>query len=150
MSLLHKYNSKRLLHINGNIILAGTITSLVVAGIIHLSDVWMISNVGLIVAFTAVLDIILDPAIFFLLHYKSSRHSIADFKQDYFIKDAIKIQSHRILLSFSYYGIATSLQAFFLMHGLGNVKSIISAYILALIATRIVHTIYGIKTGLFE
>jgi len=150
MNILKKYDRNRLWHINGNIIISGILSAMIVSAIIHASEIWEVGNIGHVVLFTFALDTLIDPAIFFLLHYRSSKQGLKEFRYNFFIKDAIRIQGHRIILTGLYYLIALSLQFTLLLEGVRSGKSVIYSYVTALLITRIIHTFYGLKTGLFE
>ena len=67
-----------------------------------------------------------------------------------FMNDILKIQKQRVVLSILYAIFALSLHFTLIYLGYNPTASFFVAYILALFVTRSAHTIYGLKTGLFE
>ncbi len=147
--MFNAYNKKRIIHINGNIIIASVVSTLIVALIIESAKSIMVS-MSAVVGVTAVLDMILDAGIFFTLHYLSSNYGKAHIRNYFLAKDVVRIHGHRIFLSPLFYFIAVSTQSGLLMMHAGYGTSVIWAYLIALVITRYVHTVYGIKTGLFK
>ncbi len=140
------FYKKRAVNINVNIILASLLSILISSYIVD-ATYYMFSSMLSIVLVAYFIDAVADFIIFSILHGIVNNGS--GFKP--FILDVGKIQSHRIVLAVIFFLIATSFDyAFMSLIGIGRTYSFILAYTLALIVTRVIHTIYGIKTGLFD
>ncbi len=149
MKLLQQYYNSRLLHINGNIVFAGLLSTLVVARFIDMLTSWT-NTISYIVVLTAVIDAVLDVGIFSWFHRLSTTRATKRHKQRHFVTDVATIQFQRVILSPLYYVLAVTFQGMLLTQGMARAGSVVVAYIGALLLTRIVHTIWGLKTGLFK
>lgn len=140
-----KVYKKRIVNINFNITLASLIATLLAAYPVMLFASHGSMTFMLLSAF--MIDAILDGAIFTILHKIANNHK--NHKQ--FILDTGKIQFQRVILSIIFFVVAITLD-YSLMHYLQfqRASSFLMSYTLALIVTRSMHTIYGLKTGLFK
>lgn len=142
------YHRHRFWHINGNIILASLFSTGLTALFIEFLTHWT-TWIGIIVVITAIADAALDVLIYTLFSYYSASY-FGKIRSFSFLCDLARIQGHRIFLAPLYYVCALLLQSFFLMIGMRLSFTVILAYLLALLFTRLLHTLYGLRTGLFE
>jgi hypothetical protein len=143
--MFNTYKKKRIVNININIILAAIISTLLAAYPVYLTK-FFTNNLFQIVLFSIGADAILDISLFAFFHWiVHKNHSKKVIAMDFAL-----IQSHRIILSILYYIIAGSFQFILMNLGFYRTGSFITAYFIALIITRTIHTWYGLKTGLFK
>ncbi len=144
VSLLYK---KRIININFNIFLASAVATLLAA-----YPVMVVSRMNHSIAFILLsaffIDALIDGLLFWGLHwYANYRNS----QLQLFFRDYGLLQGHRVFLAFLFFILATSTDySLMVLFGFERAASFIFSYLTALIITRIVHTIYGLKTGLFE
>ena len=143
--MINHYKNKRIVNINVNIILAGIFSTLLAAYPVYLTHLFT-DDMGVIIFISFIADAVLDFLFFgffhWMTHFNHSKKIVA--------MDFALIQSHRIVLSILYYVLAGSIQ-FALMHaGFYRTPAFIIAYIFALGITRMIHTWYGLRTGLFK
>ncbi len=160
--LFRLYQRKRIININANIIAAGLLALLPTAGIVWVARNLIESeNAWLFTLISVMADICADVSIFFALHWvanhwrpipgKTKKERAAlEAKPPSFIRSASLVQFERALLSPLYYLIAASLMRFLLHHGYQAEHAVFIAFPTGLIITRIVHTIWGLRTGLFR
>lgn len=148
--MLEKYKRNRLININGNVIIASLIGTALAIYPVHLTK--MITNSDwLIVLLSFFIDGTLDVIIFISLHIFIHKSHVAGFKPSKIIlKDILKIQSQRIVLSIFYLIFAVGGHYLLLQFDFERTIAFLIAYLGALIISRILHTIYGLRTGLFE
>lgn len=147
---MRKYLRKRIITINLSIILASLISILIAAYPVYLTKMFT-NNEIIIVLFSFFIDAIIDFFIFFIFHLTFHVH-LKNEKNffNYFLKDTGKIQIQRIFLSIFFFIFSVGGHYSLLMFGFERTISFIISYLFALVLTRIIHTIYGIKTGLFK
>jgi len=105
----------------------------------------------LIVLLSFFIDAIIDVFVFISLHLYVHKHHFDRMKPSKkILEDIFKIQGQRIILSGIYFIIAGGLHFLFLILGLERTIAFLISYLFALIITRSVHTIYGLKVGLFK
>lgn len=161
--LFSLYQRKRVININANVIIAGIGSTILVVALI-----WMLKLVfgtswpswGY-TAFSVVADIVLDVTIFAMLHLLANHWRPFKGRTEKeklqlgaaappHLEDTAKVQLERMILSPLYYLIAAlgteSLQRF----GLHPAWAVAVAYPFGLLITRILHTIWGFKTGTFH
>ena len=143
-----RYHRHRFYHINGNILAASLLSTGLTALLIEFLTSWTLW-IGIIVVLTAVVDAIFDVLLYALFSYYSASHS-GNVRMFSFLHDLTRVQGHRIFLAPLYYACAVLLQSSFLMMGTRRSFSVLFAYLLALLFTRLLHTLYGLRTGLFD
>lgn len=144
------YKRSRLIHINLNIAfaaLAGIALSSVFVYLTH----YVTNDTRAIVILSYLFDGFLDIAIFATLHFALyhrwlKHHAFAKM----IAKDLILIQTHRLILSIVVTTISLGGHWWLITQGLGRTRAFIIAYTLAVLTARVLHTIYGLKTGLFK
>lgn len=128
-----------------NIFLAGVCSTLLSTYPVYLTG--MITTIPWIIALLSfAIDGIIDFALFGLLHLWANNHH----ERRVFLNDLFRLQGQRMVLAVLFFGIATGGHLFLMMEGLTRTTAFVLAYVGALVITRVVHTVYGIKTGLFE
>lgn len=157
------YQRKRIININANIIAAGLLALIPTAAAVWIfklsvppQDPWIYTGVSVIA------DIIADVTIYFLLHWVAnhwrpvrggSEHERAalEAKPPPYWKDASLVQFERALLSPLYYIIAAGLmQLLQTQFAMRAGWAVLIAFPVGLVATRILHTIWGLRTGRFR
>jgi len=148
--MFKKYKENRIVNINLNIIIASIFATLLSAYPVYLTN--MFTNSEIVIAGIAFfIDATIDFFIFAILHLRVHKHHMLKFRPSKkIVRDLLKIQIHRGVLSSLYFIIAFGGHFFLLTRGFERTASFLLTYILAIIVTRNLHTIYGKKTGLFE
>lgn len=150
-SLRDTYFNSRIVNINLNILLAGFV-SIACAGIIINLTAPYIEGARLIVLFSFIVDACFDFGTFALLHtlvHKKSKPKPRR-KKRALLKDIANIQGHRIVLSVVFSIIAIGGHLLLMRHGVDRTHAFVISYGVALVLVRILHTWYGIKSGLFD
>ena len=140
------YKRHRVININVNIILASLLAILISSYVVDLTYGLFESMLAIVMS-AYLIDASIDFVIFVILHALSNNGN--ELKP--LVADIGKIQSHRIVLAAIFFLIAISLDYVFMsLLGLERAYSFIFAYTFALLVTRVIHTVYGLKTGLFD
>lgn len=151
MSPLKQYTRSRIVSINGNQIIASVCSTLILAYPIGVLSMMMGTHFMDIVLLSYILDACLDFGIFAVLHSLSHKDQIHRFIPSRALRrDLIRLQVHRIILAIIFFGVATSSHYWLLMQGYAGGKAFVISYLGSLVFTRIIHTLYGLKSGLFE
>ncbi len=155
------YQRKRVININANVIAAGLLALIPTVGAVwffkHLvpdQPAWVYTGVSVIA------DIFADVTIYFLLHWVANHwRPVAggserekqklEAKPPPFWKDASLVQFERALLSPLYYLIAGGLMQILQAHMHAG-WAVLIAFPAGLVATRILHTIWGLRSGTFR
>ena len=146
----HAYRAHRIINININILLASTLSTLLAAYPVYWMSTLLDSYRGIVV-FSFAVDSVMDAFLFSALHLLVHRAHLLNKPARYRLyKDLFTIHQHRGILSVVFFAMATSAH-YFLMEpgGLAATPSFILAYLSSLLVTRTLHTLYGIRTGLF-
>ncbi|MEL6329858.1 MAG: hypothetical protein AAFR38_09365 [Planctomycetota bacterium] len=162
--LFRFYQRKRVVNINANVVAAGLLSTLVVAGILAImkrviGTDWPSLGYTL---FSAAADIVLDLAIFAALHWianhwrpmrgASKREELElSASAPHPIHDATKIQVERAVISPLYYLLAMGgMEALQRFADWRPYTAVIVAYCAALVITRTVHTFWGLRSGTYH
>lgn len=156
--LFRYYQRHRIVNINLNIIGAGLLAVALAKWPVYLVSQWIGPEHKLINALVAgVIDGLADIAIYFVLHWVANHWRPIKPKDDRdlpeesrrFWKNATLIQFERLALSPAFYAIAIG-GMWGLQHaGISPSWAFVLAFSIAIIITRIVHTIWGLRTGRF-
>ncbi len=147
------YRQRRVVNINANIILGGLAAILLTVIPIHFIEKAGIDSPNVLPAIAVVLDIIFDVAIYYALHWVANhwqRETPAPGQDRAFFKDATLIQFERAILSPLYYLIAYGLTNLLLRSGLSSESGIVIGFVGAILVTRVIHTVWGLRTGRFR
>jgi hypothetical protein len=143
------YQGRRVVHINVNIVLAGVVSLALTSGVLALSRAW-IEGAAWVAVGTAVVDGVFDVAVFALLHWLASRRGWRfDAGRGSIVRDTARLQLHRFVLAPVFYLVSLGGHAGLMSSGLDRVPAAWIAYLGALLLTRTIHTVYGLRTGLF-
>ena len=143
---MKEFYAKRIININLNITIASLLSTIV--AVYPIKYVANLSDSMTFIVFSAfAIDSILDGIIFSILHLISNKNK----KLKHYITDINQIQTQRIILSVIYFIFAVGLDYILMIKfDISRTTSFVFAYVFALIVTRTIHTLYGLKTGLFE
>lgn len=155
--LFHLYQSSRVFNINFNVLVAGLLAILIAKYPVALVSAWIgPEHKFLITVCAAVLDMIADVLLYYALHWlanhwrpASRRPKIRKSKRAFF-KDATLIQFERAILSPLYYVVAGGLMYLLQHQGIKPSWAFVWGFASGIIVTRIVHTIWGYRTGRFK
>ena len=144
------YKRKRIVNINANIVIASVLGTILAAYPVYLTR-FLTNNEIAIVLLSFVFDAIIDFVFFATLHLAVHKAHVSRFKPSKIIvKDLLKIQIQRGILSVLYLVVAVGGHFVLLMAGVERTVGFLVAYLAALVITRSVHTVYGNRTGLFK
>jgi hypothetical protein len=159
--LFRLYQRKRIININANIVAAGLAALLPTALVAHIAETlwpelakWAISGIAVGA------DIFFDVMIFFGLHWIANHwrpfHGKTDAermalsaKPPPFMMDAAMLQVERAIFSPLYYATAWLGTLLLQRWGLGAGAAVLIAFPRGMIASRIAHTIWGLRVGRF-
>lgn len=138
----------RVVHVNGNILLAGILSAAGTSVVLELTRS-LVTHPLLVTGLTVVVDGVLDALAFALLHHLASR---AGWKPERgsLARDTATIQLQRLVLVPLFFLLATGTQWLLLVAGLDRIATVWIAYLGALLVTRTLHTAHGLRTGLFR
>jgi len=160
--LFRLYQRRRIININANIAFAGLASTAAVAALL-----WLMKRLGTAwstweyTAFSIVTDMVLDVSIFVALHWvanhwrplRGENHrehlELAALPPPH-VQDAAQVQLERAVISPLYYLLAGGGTEVLQRVGLTPWAAVAIAYPLGLLSTRIIHTIWGMKTGTYE
>lgn len=155
--LFHLYQNSRLINVNVNIVTAGLL-AIVIAKfpVILVGDMIGHDRKLAITIAAGVIDVIVDVTIYYALHWIAnhyrtpSRRGVAANSHRSFFKDATLIQFERAILSPLYYVTAMGLMYLLQVKGVPPGWAFVIGFVTGIIVTRVVHTIWGLKTGRFK
>jgi hypothetical protein len=141
MSWLARYKTSRVWNINANIVLADVLSTAITAVVMDAEHGRFATRLG-VVGGTSVLDGAISLAVFAGLHrYTNADRGFADL---------VRVQMHRWVLSPLHYVLGATLQYVLLAAGMRVGFTVLVAYLTSVALLRTVHTIYGLRTGLFR
>ncbi len=168
--LFRLYQRKRIVNVNANVVLAGIAAILVAKYPVKLAGNWLtperaesllsfVDRDFLMTIVAALIDGAADILIYFVLHWVANHwrplrpkteqerrvHDAA--KKESFFKDATLIQFERAMLLPLFYPIAMGLMWLLLKAGVADHWGFSIGFITAIITTRIVHTVWGVRSG---
>ncbi len=161
--LFRLYQRKRVININANVVIAGLGSTVIVMGLLALLK----HSVGTAwptwgyTVFALVTDIVLDVAMFAGLHWIANHWRPSNGRSGKerlelgaaappHLEDTAKVQLERMILSPLYYIIASVGTEIVQRAGLPPYWAVGIGYPLALLATRTIHTWWGLRSGTFE
>lgn len=150
------YQRKRIININVNIISAGLLALALALIPVHYTRSLGISNKMAIAAIGTSFDILFDVAIFYMLHWIANhwKPRWAAKRQNHsrrrFFRDATLIQFERALFAPLFYVVQYSLNFSFQQVNIEREWALVWGTIISITLTRIVHTLWGLKTGRFR
>jgi hypothetical protein len=160
--LFHLYQRKRVININVNAVAAGLLAMLPAGGVVWYAERILPAEPHWPFPLIAIgSDVVFDVVIYFALHWvanhwrpSKSRDERAqkalEAKAPPFLRDAVLVQIERAVLSPLFYVIAGGLMHFLQVQGLRPSTAFLVAFPFGLVATRIVHTVWGLKSGSFK
>ncbi len=162
--LFRFYQRKRIVNINVNIAAAGLLAILVAKWPVQWFGDWIGTEKKFIITLAAIaIDIVVDVLLYYVLHWIANnwrplKHETeAERYEDEqrrkrrpFVRDATIIQLERIILSPIYYVIAGGLTYAFQHAGLRPGLAFAAGFCIGIVCTRIVHTVWGLRTGRFD
>lgn len=149
--------ARRIVNVNVNILLANVLALGLTALAVHFSRYIGIDDhqKWLIVWFTFGVDLVLDIAIYFGLHWianhwpkrlwQAPKELMEDTPKPSFFRDATTVQLQRMSLSLLFYGIAVGGQKWLLMNGFDRVLAQVTGYGAAIVTTRVLHTLWMLR-----
>ena len=162
--LFRLYQRKRVVNINVNIVAAGLMAILIAKWPVDRIGHWIGTEHKFVITVVAIMiDIAVDLSLYYGLHWLANhwrpfKHdSDADREEDErqrkrrpFIRDATIIQLERIILSPVYYLVAGGLMYGFQHAGMRVGWAFALAFFAGILVTRVIHTIWGLRSGRFK
>jgi hypothetical protein len=141
MNPLHRYKTDRMWNINVNILSADVLSTAATAAIMEAVHSKLAGPFWILFT-TALIDGAISLALFATLHWYANRQRG--------IRDLVHVQVHRWALAPLNYLIGSGLQYAMLRLGVRVGVGVLAAYWGAIAVVRTIHTIYGMKSGLFR
>ena len=135
------YRTNRMWNINGNIVLADIVSTAATALVIEAIQARLPTALAIVIV-TAIIDGAISLAVFAGLHTYTNK--------DRGMKDLLRVQVHRWVLSPLHYVVGAGLQFALLAAGVRTGIGVLVAYLSAVAVVRTIHTLYGKKSGLFQ
>ena len=156
--LFEIYQRKRIVNINTNIVAAGLLAIVIAKWPVTVVGNWIGADEHpfLVTLAAGGIDLVVDVASYFVLHWLANhwkplrKGARPRGSTRSFLKDALLIQFERTMLSPVYYTTAMGLmytlqEAVEVSHG----WAFVIGFTTGIMVTRVVHTIWGLKTGRF-
>lgn len=160
--LFRLYQRKRIVNVNANVIAAAFLSIALGAYPVHLVTTWVGAERNFTNSLIAGgIDLSIDVMIYFGLHWIANHwrplkpRTEAE-QKDYhkkkrsFWKDATLVQFERALFSPLYYVVAVGSMWGLQELGLHHVWAYVIGFIAAIIITRVLHTLWGLRSGTFR
>jgi len=141
MEPLRRYKKDRLWNINANIVFADVVSTVATALVVEALHSRLPTRLAIVVV-TAIIDGTISLAVFASLHTYANRSRG--------VKDLVRVQMHRWVLSPLNYLVGACLQYVLLAVGVRVGFSVLVAYVTSMAVVRTIHTLYGKKSGLFR
>ena len=135
------YRTNRMWNINANIVLADIVSTAATALVIEAIQGRLPTALAIVIV-TAIIDGAISLAVFAGLHTYTNK--------DRGMKDLLRVQVHRWVLSPLHYVVGAGLQFALLAAGVRTGIGVLVAYLSAVAVVRTIHTLYGKKSGLFH
>lgn len=155
--LFQLYQNSRLINVNVNIVTAGVLAIVIAKFPVMLVGDLIGAERKLAITIAAgLIDVVVDVTIYYALHWIAnhyrprSRRGEPSNSHRSFFKDATLIQFERAILSPLYYVTAMGLMYVLQVKGVPHGWAFVIGFLTGIIVTRVVHTIWGLKTGRFK
>ncbi len=135
------YRTNRMWNINANIVLADVVSTAATALVMEAIQARLPTALAIVIV-TAIIDGAISLAVFAGLHTYTNK--------DRGMKDLLRVQVHRWVLSPLHYVVGAGLQFALLAAGVRTGIGVLVAYLSAVAVVRTIHTLYGKKSGLFH
>lgn len=154
--LFELYQRKRIININANILAAGLLAVILAKyPVVFVGRLIGEEHKFLITLAAGGIDIVFDVILYYALHWVAN-HWTPPWKRDRtttpgrrFFRDASLIQFERAILSPLYYTIAMGSMYALQHRGWSHGWAFFTAFACGLLVTRVVHTVWGLRTGRF-
>ncbi|QYK48811.1 MAG: hypothetical protein KF838_02935 [Phycisphaeraceae bacterium] len=155
--LFKLYQQSRLFNINFNVVAAGLLAIAISKYPVLLVSEWIGPERKFLITLAAAgIDVVADVVIYYGLHWlanhwrpASRRPRVRKSKRAFF-KDASLVQFERAILSPLYYMVAGGLMYLLQYQGIKANWAFVFGFVSAIVVTRIVHTMWGLRTGRFK
>lgn len=156
--LFHLYQRKRVVNINVNVTFAGLMALLLAMWPVAWVEAWFGEDHKLWIAVAAYfIDMVFDFTVYFSLHWLANHWKpgqpapIDRARVIHFASDALLVQAERVVLVPLFALLAIAGMTLLQHHTeLGAKKAFVVTYIIAILITRVLHTIIGYRTGSFN
>jgi len=147
------YKNNRIVNINANVLLAAAPSIAVATGVSEVMDNMGCSNQAIVLG-AAISDWVAFIPIHVGLHYRTNREQFTyengEFDRSAFARDVAHVYVTQLPSIGLFYAMAGPLHYYLMAKNIGAVASNQISYWGTMVATRVVHTVIGLKTGLFE
>ncbi len=152
MMWLGRVYGRRIVNVNLNVVLAGSVALLPTIWIVSLTRDLGIDNKLAITAITFVSDLVFDVVIYFALHWLANHlprrwGSVSSHAYQHlsFIRDASLVQFERMLMAPVLYTVALGLQNFLMHDGISREWATVWGFAIGLAITRCMHTFWMLR-----
>tara|TARA_R110000737_G_scaffold2923_8_gene8786 strand:- start:44804 stop:45394 length:591 start_codon:yes stop_codon:yes gene_type:complete len=154
------YQRKRIINVNVNILAAGLISIALTKYPIHWISLWIGEDKRFLISVIAyVLDTIMDVCVYYGLHWIANHwnphghHPEIDQRSKYknFAREATRVQAERAALVPVFMLVAMG--GMWALQKYAEIRaswSFVFAFIAAMLVTRVIHTVWGYRTGTFQ
>jgi len=152
MKWLGRLYGRRIINVNLNVLIAGTLALLPTLWIVSLTRELGIDNKFAITAITFASDLVFDVVIYFVLHWLANhlprrwgKVSSKAYQHLSFVRDATLVQFERMLMAPVLYTVALGLQNFLMHYGIGREWATVWGFAVGLAITRTMHTFWMLR-----
>jgi hypothetical protein len=152
MMWLGRVYGRRIVNVNCNVVLAGTLALLPTLWIVSLTRTLKIDNKFAITAITFLSDLVFDVVIYFVLHWlanhlprrwgQASSHAYQHLS---FVRDASLVQFERMLMAPVLYTVALAMQNYLMHDGVSREWATVWGFATGLCITRSMHTYWMLR-----
>jgi hypothetical protein len=153
MKLLGRLYGRRIINVNCNVLVAGSLALLPTLWIVSLTRDLGINNKFAITAITFASDLVFDVVIYFVLHWLANhlprrwgRVTSKAYQHLSFIRDASLVQFERMLMAPLLYTVALGMQNILMHYGVGREWATVWGFAVGLTITRAMHTFWMLRT----
>jgi hypothetical protein len=152
MKWVGRLYGRRIINVNCNVLVAGSLALLPTLWIVSLTRDLGINNKFGITAITFVCDLVFDVVIYFVLHWLANhlprrwgKVSSKAYQHLSFVRDASLVQFERMLMAPVLYTVALGMQNVLMHYGIGREWATVWGFAVGLLITRAMHTFWMLR-----
>jgi hypothetical protein len=144
------YFRNRIVHINVNAVISGLLSLVISVYFVELTR-HVTNDPFSIIVFSYAIDGTIDFLIFAILHVMIYKHLIVNRKlATVLARDIALLQTHRLAFTIVTFVVGGGIQLLLILAGFHRTSSFVIGYLFGIAANRTVHTLYGLKKGIFK
>lgn len=152
MKWIGRLYGRRIVNVNCNVLVAGSLALLPTLWIVSLTRDFGIDNKFAITAITFASDLVFDVVIYFVLHWLANhlprrwgKVTSKAYQHLSFVRDATLVQFERMLMAPVLYTVALGMQNFLMHYGIGREWATVWGFAVGLTITRAMHTVWMLR-----